>query len=356
MISISVCMIVKNEEIVIERCLNCIKDIADEIIIVDTGSTDSTKEIAKKYTDKIFDFKWIDNFAAARNFSFSKASKDYVMWLDADDIINEKNIEAFKLLKKELAPSVDLVMMKYDVAFDSKDNPTFTYYRERLLKRSNNYKWVGEIHEVITPFGNVIHSDISISHKKITTNEPQRNLKIFRRMIEEGKTLEPRQKYYYARELYYNEYFDDAVKLFNEYLNEGKGWIENNISACKDLALCYYSMNENEKALNSLFRSFNYDVPRAEMCCEIGKHFFDKSMFEVAIFWYKIAASRKPNEKSGAFLLIDCYGFIPNIQLCVCYDRIGNYKKAEEYNEKAGSYKPDDISYLKNKEYFQSKK
>ena len=75
MITISLCMIVKNEEKVLARCLDSIADLMDEIIIVDTGSSDNTKEIAKKYTDKIYDFAWIDDFSAARNYSFSKATK-----------------------------------------------------------------------------------------------------------------------------------------------------------------------------------------------------------------------------------------------------------------------------------------
>ena len=77
--TISLCMIVKNEENVLDRCLSSIADLMDEIIIVDTGSTDRTKEIASKYTDLIYDFPWINDFSAARNFSFSKAttSKPY---------------------------------------------------------------------------------------------------------------------------------------------------------------------------------------------------------------------------------------------------------------------------------------
>lgn len=75
MISISLCMIVKNEEAVIARCLDSVKDLVDEMNIVDTGSTDNTKEIVKQYTNRIFDFKWIDNFAMTRNFHFSKRQK-----------------------------------------------------------------------------------------------------------------------------------------------------------------------------------------------------------------------------------------------------------------------------------------
>ena len=70
MVTFSLCMIVKNEERVLERCLNSIADLMDEIIIVDTGSTDRTKEIASNYTDKIYDFEWVNDFSKARNFSF----------------------------------------------------------------------------------------------------------------------------------------------------------------------------------------------------------------------------------------------------------------------------------------------
>ena len=80
-------MIVKNEEKVLARCLESVKDIVDEIIIVDTGSNDKTKEIAYRYTQNVYDFEWAQDFSAARNYSFSKATKDYQMWLDADDII-----------------------------------------------------------------------------------------------------------------------------------------------------------------------------------------------------------------------------------------------------------------------------
>ena len=91
-------MIVKNEEAVIGRCLDCVKDIFDEIIIVDTGSIDNTKNICVRYTDKIYDFVWCDDFSAARNFAFSKASCNYLFWLDADDIIEKDDL--LKILQR----------------------------------------------------------------------------------------------------------------------------------------------------------------------------------------------------------------------------------------------------------------
>ncbi len=352
MVSLSLCMIVKNEEDVIGRCLACVKDIADEIIIIDTGSTDKTKEISAQYTNKIYDFTWIEDFASARNYSFSKATMDYVMWLDADDVIYEKDQQELKSLKETLDIFVDMIMMKYDIAFDENNNPTFSNYRERIFKRSMNYLWVGEIHEVIPQYGKVIYSDIAISHRKIHPNEPERNLKIFNKMLLEGKTLDPRQKYYYGRELFYNGKYEKAIMQFNEFLQEEKGWIENNISACQDLAYCYYQTQNERDAITSLFRSFIYDVPRAEICCDIGKHFLDRKEYHKAIYWYEAASSKRVDEKSCGFILLDSYGYKPYMQLCLCYDRLGNYEKAVEYNEKAGKLKPNDKSYLYNKNYF----
>ncbi len=353
MASLSVCMIVKNEEEVLDRCLSCIKNVADEIVIVDTGSTDTTKNIARLYTQYVYDFAWVDDFAAARNHSFSKATMDYVMWLDADDVIDEANQARLTELLRNMNPATDMVMLKYNVAFDANDNPTVSYYRERIFKRSNNYQWIGEIHEVVAPQGNMVYEDIVICHRKLRPNDPERNLNIFRRMLSEGKTLDPRQHFYYARELSNNGYMLDAIKAFNDFLDAGNGWVENCISACADLAACYRRTGNEAMELNALFRSFKYDLPRAEICCDIGKYFLDRNQYTMAIYWYELAASKAYNDQSGGFHFPDCYGYIPNIQLCVCYDKLGDYAKASYYNDIAATFKPDNESILYNKKYFE---
>ena len=113
MITVSVCMIVKNEEKLLGRCLNCLKEIADEIIIVDTGSTDNTKKVAAEYTDRIYDFSWTGSFSDARNFSFSKATKDYIYAADADEVLDDENQKQFLLLKQAMLPEIEIVQMWY---------------------------------------------------------------------------------------------------------------------------------------------------------------------------------------------------------------------------------------------------
>ena len=119
MVTISLCMIVKDEEAVLKRCLESAKEIADEMIVVDTGSRDQTREIAEKEGARVYQFPWIDDFAAARNFSFSQAVMDYCLWLDADDVLLPEDRRRLQKLKESLEPGVDMVMMKYNTAFDS---------------------------------------------------------------------------------------------------------------------------------------------------------------------------------------------------------------------------------------------
>ena len=101
--SVSLTMIVKNAEDRLGKCLESVRGLFDELIIVDTGSTDRTKEIAREFGAKVFDFVWIDDFAAARNVALSHATSDYAFWLDADDVIEPAEREKLRALLGGLA-------------------------------------------------------------------------------------------------------------------------------------------------------------------------------------------------------------------------------------------------------------
>ena len=218
--TISLCMIVKNEEKTLDTCLNSIKNLVDEIIIVDTGSTDKTKEIAKKYTNKIYDFKWVDDFSKARNFSFSKATKDYIMWLDADDYLPKEEHNKFKKLKESLDGTVDMYTMIYIYSRDSNGKPTYIQRNYRLLKRANKYKWESPIHEFIQPTGKIVQTDITIIHNKITINEPDRNIRIFEQMVKNGHKFSLREEYCYASELHHMKRYSEAVDKFEQFVKK----------------------------------------------------------------------------------------------------------------------------------------
>ncbi len=354
--NISLCMIVKNEENIIDKCLVSVQDIVDEVIIVDTGSTDRTKEIARKYTDAIYDFEWIDDFSAARNFSFGKATKDYILWLDADDILQPKDRAEFKSLKETLHSSVDAVMMKYNTGFDTQGNVTFSYFRERLVKRSCLFQWREPVHEYLEISGNIINSDVCITHTKTAYAPTNRNLSIFEKLLSQGKELSLRGLYYYARELKDNGRFHEAIEYFNRFLLSGKGWVEDNIAACSELARCFGEEEMQEQQFLALTRSFIYDTPRAEICCQIGYIYKTRGDYYKAVFWFQLATTLKKPENSWGFFQNDFWGYVPCIELSVCYDRLGCRKEAERYNELAGKYKPNDPAVEYNRIYFESSK
>lgn len=353
MATISLCMIVRNEEAVLGRCLDCVKDICDEIIIVDTGSADGTREIAGRYTEKVYDFPWEDDFAAARNFSFSKAAMEYILWLDADDVLDQEGQDKLRAIKQDL--HADVVMLPYHVAFDGDGRPTFSYYRERILRRDRQFRWKGAVHEAITPSGNIVYGDAAVLHKKIHVSDPDRNLRILQKQIESGIPLEPRMQFYYARELYYHGMYAQAIAAYETFLADKGAWRENCIDACLQLSKCYDAAGRPQDALQSLFRSFQYDLPRGECCCAIGKYKLSEQKYDEAAYWYRAALNAPDPSENGGFFEADCYDFIPYIQLCVCHDRMGNVRLAKAYNEKAGRIKPNDPAYLWNKKYFQEK-
>lgn len=352
MASISLCMIVKNEEEVLGRCLDSIRQSVDEIIIVDTGSTDRTVCEAEKYTDKIYHFEWRDDFSAARNYALERGSCDYLMWMDADDVLPEGEAGRLKELKNSLDGDTDFVMLPYAAAFHDDGSPSFLYYRERIIRNGKGHLFKGRVHEAIPVKGKLVYSDIRIEHRKTGRSDGNRNLRIYEEMEKNKEKFDGRSLYYYGRELVSHKSYEKAVLMLEKFMDSPDGWKENKIDATRELAVCYYRIGKPDHALKSLLRALEFDVPRGETCCSLGYHFMDRGRYEEAAYWFRQALAAKKADHEGAFIIEDCYGFIPAISLCVCYDRMGDRKTAEKYNELAGNYRPDSPHYLSNKDYF----
>ena len=181
--TISLCMITKNEQDNLAECLNSVKDIADEIIVVDTGSKDKTKEIAKKFSAKIFDFKWSDDFSAARNESLKHATKDWILILDADETLGEegkkaikelvkgKDNDAFLLLQKNYTNEASIVGFVNEE--HKKDGKAYKgwygSFIARLFRNKKDYEFEGTVHELVEPSvekkkGNIAATKIAVNN------------------------------------------------------------------------------------------------------------------------------------------------------------------------------------------------
>lgn len=355
MITISLCMIVKNEEKYLDRCLSSVKEAVDEIIIADTGSSDRTKEIAAGYTRHIFDFPWTDDFSAARNFSFSKATMDYCLWLDADDILLPEQLEKLMHLKRTLPPDTDMVMALYAAGFSKDHKPSFLYYRERLMRRKAGFTWQGAVHECIAPRGKIVYSHIIIEHHRPEDRSHSlRNLKIYEKSILKGAVFSARDKLYYARELMAAGRPEEACPLFKEVIEDNGAWTENRIEACRNLAQACNSLGRGKDAMDALLKSFALDCPRAEILCDLGDLFKSQKRYAPAIYWYKLALRCRERPENGGFTDRDKYGYYPCVQLCVCCFFSGDPKKAFLYHKMSGRWHTDTPEYAFNEAFFKN--
>ena len=355
--TISLCMIVKNEEEVLRQCLDSVKDLCDEIVIVDTGSTDKTKDIAKEYTEKVIDFKWIDDFSVARNFAFSNATMEYIFWLDADDILLKEDQEKFKELKANLDPVYNAYSMIYNLTFDADGNPNFSYRRNRLVKREMNFKWVGPVHEYLDVYGHIYPADISITHRKTEKKresiQSNRNLKIYEKRLEKGEEFTPRDLFYYANELKDHAQYLKSILFYEKFLATKQGWVEDNIRACINMAFCYRYLGSEEKEKEALVRSFIYDLPRPEVSCRMGDIYTNKKIFKKAIQWFRLALEIEEEDHAG-FKQLAYSTWYPHLQLCYCYWEIGDAEQSFKHHKKSREYSPNDINVKKNEEFFKS--
>lgn len=147
---ISVCMIAKNEEKYIEQCLRHLMPFGMEIVVVDTGSTDKTKEIAEKYTDKVYDFKWINDFSAARNFAASKAKNNWILVVDCDEYLKELDVQSVRMCMQKHLHQVGMMKIKN---LHTQPTGEQTYHMDEVprLYNRNFYEYRFRIHEQITP-------------------------------------------------------------------------------------------------------------------------------------------------------------------------------------------------------------
>lgn len=175
-------------------------EFADELIVVDTGSTDRSAEIAREYTDLVFNEPWQNSFAGARNFAASKSTCDHVMWLDADDVINRDEIRKLMDLKNRLTSDTDVVFITYrNYGF-----LTDLGLRDRIHRRELACCWEGDVHEAIKIESSrkiTLCPEITIIHKKEYINEPERNMRIFDDIRDSGRLSGAYALSYYCREL-----------------------------------------------------------------------------------------------------------------------------------------------------------
>lgn len=223
MIGISLCMIVKNEEKNIKKCLESVVDIVDEIIVVDTGSVDNTKNIVTNFTDKLFDYRWNNDFADARNYSVSFAENDWILILDADECIKMGNKDDIVDIMKENEYSIGRIVIESEYTRQGQKYIEIDHVARLFSKKY--YTFDGVIHEQLVPLNGIpkksFELDLVISHSGYSGDFTERNRKANRNielLMKAKDTSDNKQyiSYQIGKSYYMIEDYGNARKYFEE--------------------------------------------------------------------------------------------------------------------------------------------
>jgi glycosyltransferase involved in cell wall biosynthesis len=336
---ISLCMIVKNEADILKQSLLAVNHYIEDIVIVDTGSTDRTKEIAQDFTEKVYDFKWCDDFSAARNFSIEKASYDWVLVLDADEVVLDLKADSIKgqmMADASIVGRIKRVNLLADDMGEKRLNERISRFFNRTL-----FHYEGIIHEQIVrkdgmPY-KTVPLDVTVEHTGYAKEVLQRTDKITRNitLLEQALNNNPQDVYllYQLGKSYYlGKKFNEALKYFKQALSLSVNF---NLEYIEDLVETFgYTLihigNYEEALLVKNYEKHYSNSPDFHFL--LGYAYMNNGKFSQAIEQFTQCISNKEGKMEG----INSY--MPNYNIGVIYECLGYKNEAINYYCKCGDY------------------
>ncbi|MBW2993231.1 tetratricopeptide repeat protein [Candidatus Woesearchaeota archaeon] len=325
---LSLCIIAKNEQDFLEQCINSVKMIADEIIVTDTGSSDKTKEIAEKLGAKVYDFKWCDDFSAAKNFCASKASHEWILFLDADEAVSGKDLQALK----ELANNKDADGFAFKMRNYFKENIKTQKATNDQYNESKDYAGWHEA-EIIRLFRNkkeiyfssIIHESVADSIRK------------FKGIIKQAGI--PIHHFGYALKKRSEEKTEKYIKMQEKQIQQ----TPHSPKPYYELGAIYLKQNNYEKAIASFEKAEHLLETQDKLLLihqylyhDLGKAYFKTGNFEKAKQAFEKAEKTDKNNYSTQFFL----GLI--------HDENNKYPDAVKHYEASITINPQNPSALRN--------
>ena len=337
---ISICIIVKNEEKHIENCLEALKKYGQEIVVVDTGSTDKTVEISKKYTDKVLYFKWCDDFSKAKNFAAENASNDYILSLDADEYMDELDVNQIETFLKEHPNAVGNIrltnllnsnggVVKNFIEVSRIYDRRHVHFEERIheqLKRLDKKK-----SEMVTLNVTATHVGYLLSEEE-TKEKNKRNISLLEKELKE----DPDNPYILFQLGQSYAAIGESLKAFKSYskaLDQNPPldapYVEPLIIGYGDAAL------DAEKFKEALRLENYYDEMNhiGDYMYTLGMAYLSNERGEDAIMAFKIATTAKKVYMEGM------NNYYPLNALSVVYTNIGDEKTGMAYENEAKKYR-----------------
>ena len=349
--NISVCIIVKNEEKHIENCLKPLSKLGCEIVVVDTGSTDDTKTLAKKYTDRIYDFQWSDDFSKARNYAVSKAENDFIFVIDADEYIIKFEKEKILQFFEKNPEKIGRLKLIDQIKMPSGEKTTSTFYVSRFFNRKK-FRFEGAIHEQIVSAEDTnmkfqtknldafaTHHGYDLSEEE-KIKKAKRNIEILKKELERqrGDSKETVNIPYTLHQLGKSYYFMADYKNAKKYFLEALDYdLDSDLEYVVDMicslgyTLIYLEEYKEALLLESVYDAFSTS---ADFLFLMGLIYMNNAKFADAITEFKKAVQITESAVDG----VNSYRAFYNI--AVIYEVAGDIKNAKVYYKKAGDYLP----------------
>ena len=356
---VSLCMIVKNEERFLESCLESVKDYVDEINIVDTGSTDRTLEIARRYTDRIEQREWRGDFAWARNEALEMATKRWILVLDADEELTSDSGPLLHALGSTPAETTPVYLKILNRVDDQSGGGTMTHLLPRIYPNTTRVRYHGVIHENIRrtdseeDVGGVL-SPIKIIHKGYTEaiiagrNKSERNIPLLAKAIEENGESSF-SWFNYAMSAIGAEEADTGIEAFEKMfaIDEKIGIIRSYHSlAYLALATAYaYKKNDVDKALDIIDTCLKLDIYSSYT----NAHFTRGDILSYAKRYEEARESLLEaiacRASTGSYYMVDdeIYQWKAQYNIAMSYLKENRPTDAAEWFAKALENKPDSV-------------
>lgn len=340
-------MIVKNEEKHIEKCLKALQSFSDDIVVVDTGSTDKTRALALKHTENVYDYQWKKDFADARNFSVSKAKNDFIMVVDADEFLVPLSKEQKKEIITGLKNNPDRVgKLLQRNKLTRNDTVTENHLWINRIFNRKHFHYEGKIHEqVVTLDGRrdfkTYRTDVQVLHVgydmplEERKKKAQRNIELLSKELETAdKDYTPYILYQLGKSYYMSQNFEAAC----EYFSKGLEYTLNpQLEYVFDMVETYgYALLNSKQAgaalaFENIYDEFGYS---ADFQFLMGLIYMNNAMFDKAIEEFQKATKNKNCRTLGS------NSFFANYNTGVIYECLGDTEKAKDFYLKCGKYEP----------------
>lgn len=342
--NISLCMIMKNSSSTLTRVLDSVKDCGFEIVIVDTGSTDNSIEIAQTYTDKIYDFQWIDDFSAARNFSISKATNDWILVLDSDEAITTIDTAMLQDLTKKPVECLGYLTIRNHFGNEESDS-VYTDTLDRFFNRTA-WHYEGAIHEQLRPTRPLRRPDcdplfdtgIWCDHTGYQGTKEEMYAKLKRNEALLLKELEKKggdPYIYFQLGQCYNG-FDDEKALY--YYSKGLEYdVDPTLGYVQMMVIAYgYALVHLERFDEALTLEGIYDefASSADFITLMGVIYMRSGQYLKAMTEFLKATMNPIAHTEGA------NSFVPLYNMGIINEMAGNRTDAISYYERCGNFKP----------------